>query len=131
MYGNGPLTTLGCSLLSLSFGALAGNWPQFRGPNGDGISTATNLPLTWSPTQNVAWKASVPGRGRSSPVLLGDRIWLTSALETGLKTFAEGPDRMQQADRVVIGVVCLERTTGKDGGPPGEQGFDTPGREPA
>ena len=55
----------------------------------------------------------MPGRGRSSPVLLGDRVWLTTALETNIRTFAEGPDRMQQAGRVVIGAVCLERATGK------------------
>ncbi|MGO8678636.1 MAG: PQQ-binding-like beta-propeller repeat protein [Limisphaerales bacterium] len=75
---------------------------------------ATNLPLTWSPTQNVKWKSPVPGRGRSSPVLLGDRIWLTTALETNVRTFAAGPDRMQQAERVVIGIVCLDRATGKE-----------------
>lgn len=55
----------------------------------------------------------VPGRGRSSPVILGDRIWLTTAVETDVRTFAEGPDRMQQAEWVVIGVVCLDRATGK------------------
>lgn len=92
---------------------VADDWPQFRGPTGDGISWATNVPLTWSSTQNVKWKTSVPGRGRSSPVLLGERIWLTTALETNVRTFAAGPDRMQQAERVVIGVVCLERATGK------------------
>src|SRR5271157_4063072 len=43
------------------------DWPQFRGPAGDGVSMATNLPLTWSLTQNVKWKSPVPGRGRSSP----------------------------------------------------------------
>ena len=91
----------------------ANDWPQFRGPTGDGIALATNLPLTWSPTQNVAWKVPVPGRGRSSPVILGDRIWLTTAHESGVKTFPEGPDKMQQAERVVIGVVCLDRATGK------------------
>jgi outer membrane protein assembly factor BamB len=93
----------------------ADDWPQFRGPTGDGMAVATNLPLTWSPTQHVKWKVPVPGRGRSSPVLLGDRIWLTTALETGLRTFNEGPnpDRMQQAERVVFGAVCLERSTGK------------------
>jgi hypothetical protein len=74
----------------------ADDWPQFRGPTGDGIAVATNLPLTWSATQNVAWKVPVPGRGRSSPVLLGDRIWLTTAVETGLRTFAEGPDRIRR-----------------------------------
>ncbi len=92
--------------------AAADDWPQFRGPSGDGISTATNLPLTWSQTQNVKWKVSVPGKGRSSPVVLGDRIWLTTALESNVRTFAAGPDQMQQAERVVIGVVCLDRVTG-------------------
>ncbi len=92
----------------------ADDWPQFRGPAGDGIALATNVPLTWSPSQNVKWKSSVPGRGRSSPVLHDDQIWLTMALETNVRTFAAGPDRMQQAERVVIGVVCLERTTGKE-----------------
>jgi outer membrane protein assembly factor BamB len=91
----------------------ADDWPQFRGPTGNGISLATNVPLTWSSTKNVKWKSSVPGRGRSSPVLLGERIWLTTALETNVRNFAAGPDRMQQAERIVIGVVCLERATGK------------------
>ncbi len=108
------LVTLWCALLPTTATVWAGDWPQFRGPTGDGIAAATaNLPLTWSPTQNVAWKAPVPGRGRSSPVILGERIWLTTALETDVRTFADGPDRMRQAERVVIGVVCLERTTGK------------------
>lgn len=91
----------------------ADDWPQFRGPTGDGIALATNVPLTWSTNHNVRWKMPVPGRGRSSPVILGDRIWLTTALETDVRTFAAGPDRMQQAERVAIGVVCLERATGR------------------
>ena len=45
----------------------ADDWPQFRGPTGNGVSLATNVPLTWSPTNHVKWKRSVPGRGRSSP----------------------------------------------------------------
>lgn len=91
----------------------ADEWPQFRGPTGDGISSATNVPVTWSTNQNLKWKVSVPGRGRSSPVLLGNRIWLTTAFETNVRTFSAGPDRMQQAERVEIGVVCLDRATGK------------------
>ncbi len=89
------------------------DWPQFRGPQGNGLSLATNVPLTWSPTQNVKWKTSVAGRGRSSPVILGDRIWLTTAQESDVRTFAAGPDQMQQAERVVTAAVCLERATGK------------------
>ena len=56
-------------------------WPQFRGPRGDGHSTAIGLPLTWNEGKNVAWKVAVPGRGYSSPVILEGKVWLTTALE--------------------------------------------------
>ena len=59
------------------------DWPQFRGPTGQGISDERNLPLTWSETQNVRWKTAIPGRGWSSPVIQGDRLWLTTATEEG------------------------------------------------
>jgi outer membrane protein assembly factor BamB len=59
------------------------DWPQFRGPTGQGVSDEHNLPLTWSETQNVRWKTAIPGRGWSSPVIQGDRIWLTTATEEG------------------------------------------------
>jgi outer membrane protein assembly factor BamB len=57
-------------------------WPQFRGPRGDGRSAAVDLPLTWSETENIVWKKAVPGRGWSSPVVVGEYVWLTTALET-------------------------------------------------
>ncbi|MFM1944399.1 MAG: hypothetical protein RI897_3381 [Verrucomicrobiota bacterium] len=98
---------------SFQLSASANDWCQFRGPTGDGISQATNVPVTWGVDQNIQWKSAVPGVGRSSPVLLGERVWLTTALTYNVRTFAAGPDRMQQAERVVIGVVCLDRATGK------------------
>src|SRR5262245_22933073 len=49
--------------------ARAKNWPRFRGPDGSGVSAATNVPLEWSATKNVVWKAELPGRGASSPIL--------------------------------------------------------------
>lgn len=61
--------------------ARAEDWPQFRGPTGQGISTETNLPLEWSETRNVAWKVPVTGLGWSSPAISGNRVWLTTALE--------------------------------------------------
>lgn len=67
-------------LLLVSF---ADDWPQFRGPTGQGLSEERNLPLTWSETKNVRWKVEIPGRGWSSPVIQGDRIWLTTATEDG------------------------------------------------
>ncbi|MFI5382074.1 MAG: PQQ-binding-like beta-propeller repeat protein [Tepidisphaerales bacterium] len=104
---------LACVVACGASGAIAADWPQFRGPTGDGIAQAKGLPLTWSPTENIAWKTAIPGRGRSSPVILGDRIFLTTAVETNIRRFSEGPDAMQQAERAVIGAVCLDRATGK------------------
>ncbi|HEX5889513.1 MAG TPA: PQQ-binding-like beta-propeller repeat protein [Pyrinomonadaceae bacterium] len=62
---------------------LAADWPQCRGPSGQGVSDERNLPLTWSENKNVRWKIAIPGRGWSSPVIQGDRIWLTTATEEG------------------------------------------------
>lgn len=62
---------------------LAADWPQFRGPSGQGVSDERNLPVTWSETKNVRWKIAIPGRGWSSPVIQGNRIWLTTATEEG------------------------------------------------
>jgi outer membrane protein assembly factor BamB len=60
--------------------SLATDWPQFRGPTGDGVSEATDVPVRWSASENVAWKAAVPGDGWSSPVLAGGRLYLTTAV---------------------------------------------------
>lgn len=58
------------------------DWPQFRGPDGQGHSSARDLPTEWSETKNVVWKSPVPGLGWSSPVVSAGRVWLTSAVET-------------------------------------------------
>lgn len=89
------------------------NWPQLRGPRGDGTSLATHVPLRWSETNNIAWKVNVPGRGRSSPVILGDRIWLTLAVEQGVVRKRIEGDDMQTAEQVSLEVVCLARAQGK------------------
>ena len=73
------------------------DWPQFRGPAGDGHSDATRLPLTWSETENVRWKTAIPGEGWSSPVVLGGQVWMTTALEDGRSLRA----------------ICVDRETGK------------------
>jgi outer membrane protein assembly factor BamB len=75
----------------------AEDWPQFRGPDGQGHSGERALPLTWSENENVRWKVPIPGLGWSSPAILGDRIWVTTATEEG---------RSLQA-------ICLDRGTGK------------------
>ena len=61
---------------------LIAQWPEFRGPGGQGHSTERGLPLAWSESKNVAWKTPVPGLGWSSPVIAGGRVWLTAAIET-------------------------------------------------
>ena len=69
---------------SLTGGVRAGdNWPQFRGAKALGTSDETGLPDTWSTTANVVWKAEIPGRGWSSPVVWGDTIFLTSVASEG------------------------------------------------
>ena len=59
------------------------NWPQFRGADGAGIADSSVLPTRWSATENVAWSAEVPGRGWSSPIVWGDRVYVTTAVNAG------------------------------------------------
>jgi outer membrane protein assembly factor BamB len=73
------------------------NWPSFRGPNGDGHTTATGLPLTWSEKENVKWKTAIHGKAWSSPVVWGNQVWLTTATEDGQEMYA----------------VCVDKNTGK------------------
>jgi len=76
------------------------NWPQFRGPRGDGTSSSTGLPLHWSDQSGgsgIKWKTAIHGRAWSSPVIWGPQIWVTSATEDGRELFA----------------VCVERDSGK------------------
>lgn len=74
----GPIT-LSFSL-ALSAAVAAENWPQWRGPQGQGISNEKDLPTEWAPDKNVAWKTALP-HGYSSPIVWGDRIFLTTAIE--------------------------------------------------
>ncbi len=75
----GPVILLALFALAAT-AAHAGDWPQFRGPTGQGHAPDEAVPLTWSETENVAWKTAVPGRGWSSPVIVGGLVWLTTAV---------------------------------------------------
>jgi outer membrane protein assembly factor BamB len=77
--------------------AVAEDWPRFRGPSGQGISIEKGLPLKWSASENVAWKTPIPGEGWSSPIVCGDRVFLTTAREKG----------------AACHVLCVEKTGGK------------------
>ena len=101
---NALLSAAGLAL-ALSNNVAAADWPEFRGSNAQGQSEATNLPLTWSPTAGIAWKAAVAGVGWSSPVVIGERIYLTSALPIG---GVEDP----KADRS-LHALALDAATGK------------------
>ena len=73
-------------IFSIANHAFAQNnhWPQFRGPLGNGHSNATNVPTKWSDdSKNVGWKTDIPGLGWSSPCVIGNEIWLTTAVEEG------------------------------------------------
>jgi len=80
-------------LLLLLLNLPLSDWPQFRGPTGQGHSDEQGLPLTWSETKNVRWKVAIPGRGWSSPVVQADRIWLTTATDEGKSLRALSIDR--------------------------------------
>ena len=89
------------------------DWPQFRGPRGDGLALEADPPLAWNETNNITWKTAIPGRGRSSPVLLGRGLWLTTALERGVRRTRIGPDDMQTAEHVTLKALGLDRASGK------------------
>src|SRR5437868_12401747 len=84
-------------VLTFSWSSAADNWPQFRGPSGDGASDAVGLPTKWSEKENVKWKTPLHDRRWSSPVIWGDQIWVTAAKEDGTKDFA----------------ICVDKNTGK------------------
>ncbi len=63
-------------LVPLPAVATTAGWPQFRGPSGDGVAESTNLPVEWAEDKNVTWKTPIHGKAWSSPVILGDQIWL-------------------------------------------------------
>ncbi len=69
----------------------AADWSQFRGDRGDGVTPVVDLPKTWSDTTNVKWRCELPGEGWSSPVVLGNRVYMTSAIPT--KTDAPSTER--------------------------------------
>jgi outer membrane protein assembly factor BamB len=77
---SGTISPIVVALLFCGPASLAGEWPQFRGPNGDGVSTASNVPVEWSATDHVVWKREIPGAGWSSPVLSRGRNYLTTGV---------------------------------------------------
>ena len=83
--------------LAASAPAFGENWPRFRGPTGQGLSTEKNLPVHWTAASNIAWKTAIPGEGWSSPIVWGDRVFVTTATDNGSQ----------------CRVLCLDRGTGQ------------------
>jgi len=108
------VTLLVAALLTADTGEVSRDpgWPGFRGPRGDGTTPATNVPLSWSESNNVAWKVQVPGRGHSSPSVLGDRLWLTTAVERGVKRTSMYGEDMLAAEHVTLEAVSLDSAQG-------------------
>lgn len=87
---------------------VAADWPQFRGPGGNGRSDATGLPTKWSESENLLWKVQLPGLGTSSPITVGDAIFVTC-----YSGYAESQSNPGDQKDLVRHVLCLERKTGK------------------
>lgn len=98
--------------------AYAGQWPQFRGPGAMGVADSPTLPESWSHTQNVRWKTAIPGHGWSSPVVWGDRIFVTSVIASGqveapVKGLYFGGERPAPKVEHTWMVYAIDRTSGK------------------
>jgi outer membrane protein assembly factor BamB len=105
--------------------AAAGDWPGWRGPSSNGISALKNFPVSWSRDHNVAWKTPLPGRGHSSPVVWGNRVFLTTDIEGDVlpgaapaKHKMDGqpfrhPDSVGGNRKHTLKVLCFDGSTGK------------------
>ena len=90
-----PLTALFTSVLALVL--VAGDWPQWRGPHGTGVANETGVPLKWSKTENIRWRAALDGPGNSTPIVIGQRVYVTHA----------------PAKSNARGILCFDRNTGE------------------
>ena len=96
-----PHPAIAASLLAARRPA-AEDWPEFRGPTGQGHRQAASLPTEWEPDKNVAWKQDIPGNGWSSPVVVGGRVYLTTAVPVP-----------RAASDQSLRALCLDAKTGK------------------
>jgi outer membrane protein assembly factor BamB len=101
------------------------NWSQWRGSDGTGVSAETNLPANWQPDKDIKWKAAIMGRGHSSPIVWGRRIFLTTEIEGDVVPGAKAvphtmqgqpfkhPDSVGADRKHTFKVLCLDRDSGK------------------
>lgn len=92
----------------LALPVLADDWTQFRGPGSSGVGVAEGLPATWDSNTNIVWTSKLPGPGGSSPIVVGDRVYVTAY--SGYAESIDNPGDMQDLMRHVL---CLDRSSGK------------------
>jgi outer membrane protein assembly factor BamB len=98
----------GISLVAaLTCSLSAADWPQWRGPRATGVAEDTTLPLRWSATENIAWKAQLAGLGVSTPIISGDRVFVTSQVGAGVRRPGNHPRLVQGADAAAAGERAL------------------------
>ena len=97
------------------------DWPQWRGPGGQGHADASKLPVEWSEVKNISWRTELPGRGWSSPVIFGNQVWVTAAYET-LASEEKKKERLKVntgsqpltvLSEVRIHALCIDKSSGK------------------
>jgi outer membrane protein assembly factor BamB len=111
------MSTLVITFIAFTATAADDNWPQFRGPGARGVAVGANLPDEWSDSENVAWKTDIPGLGWSSPIVWGNRVFLTTAVSAGnvkepKKGFFMG-SRGEDSEELEWKVMCLDLASGK------------------
>ena len=112
------LLTLICIVVATHAIGSTSNWPQFRGADSRGIGSGDNLPDTWSATENIAWKTDIPGRGWSSPIVWGDKVFLTTVVNSerseepkkGLYMGGNRPDAPESVHTWIV--YCLDLKSG-------------------
>src|SRR6266446_3856553 len=104
-----PAVILGAFVAFVAFAAFiasagaqepTSDWPRWRGPNADGVADGRSLPIRWSKTENIRWSVKLPGWGTSSPVVYGDRVFVTT--------------QVQEAGKKSLLTLCFDRKTGKE-----------------
>ena len=95
------------------------NWPQWRGPLGTGVAPGAQPPIEWSETKHIRWKTAVPGKGHSTPIVWGERIFLTTAIPYGEAVKPRFPSRPGAHDNLAMthhhefAVLAVSRKSGK------------------
>jgi hypothetical protein len=118
------LITLAAFFLPIPAAGQNGNsaehyWPQWRGPLGTGVAPHANPPVEWSESKNIRWKIALPGNGHSTPVIWGDRIFITTAVPYGealLPKYSDAPgahDILPVTQRHRFMVIAINRRDGK------------------